>query len=279
MAHPMKSKLKVFISVDLEGIAGIVDEAETSPEGRDHPWARKLMTAEANAAMEGALEAGATEIIVNDSHWNKRNLIPEELNPAAQLIRGQQQPLSMMEGIDESFDAAIFIGYHGSLSSRRGVLDHIFDYNISHLIVNGIEYNEALLNAAVAGHVGVPVVFLSGDRAAVDETRKTLKDLPAVAVKEGLGRYAAKNLHPEKARELIRQGVKAALENRDKAQVFRVPAPVNIEVEFRYSQMATNAELIPGVQRTGTRTVSYQAKDFLEAFKVFKLMVILAEQR
>jgi len=272
-------KLKVYISADMEGVGGVVHADFTSIQRKEYPRSRRWMTQEVNAAIEGALAAGATEIVVNDSHGSMRNILIEELNPAAKLITGSPKALSMMEGIDSTFDAVIFIGYHARMGTERGILDHTYSSRtVSNIRINGRTLNEAEINAAIAGYYGVPVVMISGDEAVVRQTKEVLKDIEGVVVKRGVGRYAAEVLHPEKVRELIREGAKRAIANRKKVKIFKIDPPIKLEIEFLKSSMADMATLIPGVKRIGGRTVFYEGKDYIETFKLMRALIALARE-
>ncbi|MGD8727638.1 MAG: M55 family metallopeptidase, partial [Gemmatimonadales bacterium] len=207
--------LKVFISVDMEGITGVVNWEEVSRDGKDYDLFRRIMTDETNAAVEGALAAGAAEITVRDSHGSARNILPDRLHPAARLIRDWSGgPKGMMEGIDESYDAVIFIGYHAKAGTPNAMLEHTSSGSVTDFSINGMSLPEGGYNALIAGSYGVPVVFAAGDKAVCDQLRTFLSDLETVAVKEGIG-AAANSLHPDRAHELIRAGVARALSNLD----------------------------------------------------------------
>lgn len=273
-----QKKLKVFISVDMEGIAGIVSGDQTSSSGEDYGIARRWMTGEVNAAIRGALEAGATEIVVNDSHSSMRNVIASELNPAAFLITGSPKPLSMMQGIDKSFDAVILVGYHARAGTEDGVLDHtISGGSIYSIKVNGSEMSEAELNALIAGWYDVPVVLIAGDAKICEQAKKGLgEELEVAAVKEAVGRYAAKSLTPEKAQELIQKKTKIALEKKNKTRPFKMKPPYRFDVNFLRSSMADGAELIPQVERTGGRSVRFVIDDYIKGFKLLRAVIYLA---
>jgi len=263
------NKLKVFISVDMEGICGVINWEEVSRDGRDYNLFRKLMTEETNAAIEGALEAGATEIIVRDSHGSARNILPELLNPAAKLIRDWSGgPLQMMEGIDETFDAVIFIGYHARAGTPDAVLEHTMSGRVYDLKLNGELMPEAGLNAAIAGYFGVPVVLVAGDLAITKQAKELLGEVETVAVKEGIGE-AAKMLHPKKARELIKEKTIFALKNLKKYKPFKLNPPYTMEITFTSEASAHRASFIPGAKRTGPRSVSFTSNDFMEVLKFF----------
>ncbi len=195
--------MKLYISCDMEGIGGVVDGEQTNPTHPEYQYCRKLMLGEVNAAIEGALTAGAREIVVNDAHWNMRNLLNEDLHPAALYLSGSPKPLSMMTGIDNTFAAAFFIGYHARAGSAPANIDHTYDdpQVVQGVWLNGTEVGEYGVNAAVAGYFGVPVVLMTGDQTACAQARELLgDDLETVVVKEAVGRVAAKNLHPTRAR-------------------------------------------------------------------------------
>lgn len=272
-----EKKLKVFISVDMEGIAGVVHGDQTSSSGSDYNLARRWMTEEVNAAIRGSLEAGATEIVVNDSHGSMRNVIASELNPAAHLITGSPKPLSMMQGIDETYDAVIFIGYHAHAGTKDGVLDHTYSGgSVLSIKVNDIEMGEAELNALVAGWYNVPVVLIVGDSTVCSQVRKILGDeLEVAPVKEAVGRYAAKSLTPKKAQELIQQKTKSALEKASRMKPFKLSPPFRFELNFLYSYMADAAELVPGVERVGGRTVRFETEDYIQGFKLMRALISL----
>jgi D-amino peptidase len=271
--------MRVYISVDMEGIAGVTHEDQTDPIESRHAGEynrfRRLMTNEANAAIAGALEAGAESLLVNDSHWLMRNLLAEELNPAAELLSGGPKRLSMVEGIDGGFDAAMFIGYHARAGTRNATIDHTYTSRVYEARLNGEPVGELALNAAMAGVHGVPVALVSGDQALAAEARTLLGDgIETVVVKEAVGRFAARSLAPSVACERIRAGAKAAL--RRKHSLLKIAPPIRLEVDFALTQMADMAELVPGSSRTGGRTVAYSGDDYREVFRAWRAMYNLA---
>lgn len=269
---------KVYISADMEGITGLVDSSQVSPTGRDYALGRSLMTAEVNAAIAAALEAGASEVVVNDSHGPQTNLQPDQLDRRASLITGQPKPFGMMQGLDASFAAVIFIGYHAQASTPAAVLDHTYNSELKSVRLNGREVGEYGLNAALAGHYGVPVVFLSGDRAVTEQARAFIPGIEVVAVKEGIVRTAARTLHPEEARGKIAAGIKAALARRGQIQPVALSRPVVIEIELADSAQADSAMLVPGMERVSGRVVRYSAPDMAVAYKISRLVARLASQ-
>lgn len=265
--------LKIFISVDMEGISGVVDDDQTSATGHDYERFRKLMTAEANAAIDGARDAGATHILVNDSHGTHRNLLIEELHAPAELISNNIKPMGMMAGLDETFAAAIFIGYHAKASSAEGVLAHTGNGStITDLRINGRSVGEGGMNIHAAGSLGVPVVLVSGDQAAIAEVRELVPNIEGVQVKEAIGTAAARSLRPEEAARLIREGTARAIRRR--AEIKPVPAslPVRFEVSFTDPSLALMAEQIPTVERTGPHTIAFVADEYLTGYRFVRVL-------
>ena len=263
-----KNKLKVYISVDMEGVTDVIHWNETNP-GDDYNYYRMLMTKEANAAIEGAMNAGATEIVVRDAHSSARNIIPDLLNKKAKLIREWSGgPLSMMEGIDNTFDAVVFIGYHAKAMSQNATLKHTMSGTILDLKVNGISLPEAGWNGLIAGYFNVPVVFISGDKAICEQSKNIFGNIYTLAVKEGIG-DASINLHPEVSRELIKKGVKNAIENRSKIKPLKFKSPFTIEIQFKQESIANRLSYYPQAIRTGEYSVTYKNDNFYEIMRFF----------
>jgi D-amino peptidase len=271
--------MRVYISIDMEGIAGVVHESQTDPTtpafAAEYGRFRRLMTAEANAAVEGALAAGATRVLVNDSHWFMRNLLAEELHQAAELVSGDPKPRSMVQGIEDGFDAALFIGYHARAGTRNAILDHTYADRIHEVRLNGKPVGELGLNAALAGVHGVPVVLVSGDSALAAEAKDLLGDgVATVIVKEAVSRHAAKSVAPAVACRMIREDVPRALERKHAA--FTLRAPVTLEVDFAMTIHADMAELCPGATRTAGRTVAFTHQDYGEVFRAWRTLLNLS---
>ena len=268
-ASQQNRPLRVFISADMEGIAGVVNAAQLSAGEFEYERFRKLMTAEVNAAIDGALAAGATKITVADSHGNGLSILPEELNPQARLIRSWPRPLEMMEGVDGGFDAALFIGYHASINTPGAVRAHtISSRRFYDVRLNGKHASEALLNAALAGHFGVPVVLLSGDDKIVEEAHRTIDpQIMGVTVKRAIGYHSADNLAPEAARKLIREGVKDALGRLSAFRPFTVSKPTRLEITFKNMINAEVLALLPNVERVDGATIAFTGKDMVEVMK------------
>jgi D-amino peptidase len=273
-----KTGPKVFISVDMEGIWGVVQGSQTSSSGADYGVARKWMVEDVNAVIVGLFEAGAAEIVVNDSHGSMRNIIADELDPRASLISGSPKPLSMMQGIDATYDACIFVGYHARAGTAEAVLDHTYSSaTIRSIKVNGREMPELGINAAIAGYFNVPVIMLSGDTETCAQAKSILgEELVTVAVKDGVGRYAAANLPQEVARKRLKEGAKEALLRTGKMPLFKPNAPYTFELEFLSSAQTEMPTLVPQVKKTGARGVAFSSADYLEGFKLMRALIALA---
>ena len=270
-----QQKLKVYISVDMEGIAGVVSNAQAG--GSDYEWARPLMLAETNAAIAGAFEAGATEVVVNDAHGSHTNLRADLLDWRATLISGSPKPMGMVEGLDGTFDAVVLIGYHGHANQVDAVMGHTYSHALRHVLINGREVGEYGTAGMVAGYYRVPVAFVSGDKVFAEEARKFFPGVEALAVKEGIGFTAAKTLHPAVARERITAGVKAALARRSEMKPVSFTAPITLEVELAMASDADAVMFVPGMERVSGSTVRYRAPDALIAYKVSRLIRMLAK--
>ncbi len=276
-ANKKRSTMKVFISADMEGISGITHAEHVLRSGKEHERARKLMTEEVNAAVEGAFEAGARKIVVNDSHGTMKNIIPEELHENAELITGSPKPMSMMEGLDASFNAIFFIGYHGMRGAYPSILEHTYSsrvvYNIS---INNRLMGETGINAAIAGYYGVPIALVTGDQKLIEEAHTFLGKVETVVVKKAVGRTAARCLSPVKARQLIKKGAIKALKQIGNLTLFKMKPPINLEVAFINPGMAEMAALVPGSKHINGRIISFSSEDMIEVYKAFLAMITLA---
>jgi len=267
MAKAQK-KLKVYISVDMEGVTDVIHWNETNT-GDDYQYYRTLMTKEANAAVEAAIECGAVEVFVRDAHSSARNIIPDMLNKKAKLIREWSGgPYSMMEGIDNTFDAVIFIGYHAKAMTQNAALKHTMSGAILDLKVNNISIPEAGWNGLIAGYCDVPVVFISGDKAVCEQSKSIFGEIVTLAVKEGFG-DASLNLHPEVSRDLIKAGVKEALKNIKKFKPLKLDPPYTIQIDFKQESLASKLSYYPGAERAGEYGVKYTSTDFYEIMRFF----------
>jgi D-amino peptidase len=261
--------MRIYISVDMEGLAGVAHPHQVvhGREGIDRPdydRSRALMAGEANAAVEAAIEAGAADVVVNDSHWLMRNLRAEDLHPSARLIIGDK-PLSMTQGIggdgDGDFDGAAFIGYHAGAGHPTGVIGHTYSSaTIQEVRVDGVPHNEAALNAIRLGHHGVPVILVAGDDALAGEVETLLPWAERVVVKRALGYSVAEMLSPAEARAAIGAGMRRAIERLGEMRVY-TPEALRGEIDFRLPVMADYAALLPGIRRVAPRTVGFEAAD------------------
>ncbi len=275
LPQPGPNNFKVYISADIEGIGGVVSRMQTSWEGEEYQRFRRFMTQEVNAAIEGALDAGATEVVVSDSHGSGQNILIEELNKEVKLIRDWPRPLIMMEGIDETFDAVFFIGYHAREGSRDATLAHTMSGSrIFDIKLNGISVPEAGFNAAIAGHFGVPVALISGDQTIVAQAKELLGDVEGVVVKEGIGTIA-KTIHPEKAQKLIKEGAIRALKRLKDFQPFKLQTPVTMEITFKDEVYASLVGMLPGVKQLDGRTISFTGEDMVEVSKFLSAILFL----
>lgn len=257
--------LKVYISADMEGVGGVVTGEQLSPTGFEYAKAREWMTEEVLAAIAAAREAGATEFLVSDSHGNFQNLLIEKLPKEIAIVRGGPRPLSMMQGIDSTFDAVLFIGYHSSTSNPAGVRAHtISSARLADVRINGVSMPEAGINALIAGHFRVPVVMISGDDAAVAEAKRIVGELEGAVVKENFGFHSARTLTPEAARERIREAVRRALANRPRFKPLAPGGPVTLELQFKNYRPAEILAFLPIVERADAHTVRFVGKDILE---------------
>jgi D-amino peptidase len=259
--------LKVFISVDMEGIAGVVASREVSSSGPDYQYFRELTTLETNAAIEGALAAGATEVVVRDGHGSKNNVIPHLLHEEAKLLRGvTDRPENMMLGIDESFDAVLFIGYHAKAGTEEGIVAHTSSGNVIDLSVNGVSLPEAGYNAIIAGLFDVPVVLVAGDNWICDQARELFGDVTTVETKVGMG-VAALGLHPDRVRDDIREATTAALGDLGRYEPYQLEPPYTMVLKVRNER-----GLYPGAEKTGEGEFTFTNSDFLEVMNAFNAM-------
>jgi D-amino peptidase len=257
--------LKVYISADMEGVVGAVTGDQLGPSGFEYRYFRELMTAEVNAAIRAARAAGATEILVSDSHGNGENLLMDQLPQDIQLVRSWPRPLMMMEGIDETFDAAIFIGYHSSTANPTGVRAHTMSSaNVAGLKLNGMDMPEAGVNAAIAGHFGVPVVMISGDDAIVEEATGILGDVEGATVKWSYGFHSARTLMPEAARALIEETVSRGLDRLEEFSPYRLEEPIQLDLTFKNYMPAELMAYLPNVDRVDSHTVRFIGADMVE---------------
>ena len=267
---------KVFISVDMEGITGVVQPAQLGPEGFEYQRAREWMTGEVNAAISGIREAGPAEIVIADSHGNGQSLLIDQLPDDVRIVRGFPRPLEMMQGIDDSFAAAVFIGYHASEWTANAVRGHtISSARLLGIKLNGHEVSEGIYNAALAGQFGVPVAFVSGDRLAVTQLQEAAPAAEGVIVKEPYGYHSALTVTPARGRALILDGVKRAMAKIGSLQPYRLTAPIALEVGFKLTIDAERAAFVPGLSRSDAHSVKGTFRDMTEITKLLQLLTSL----
>lgn len=253
----------------MEGVAGIVDWDQVTSDKGDYSLGRDLMVGEANAAIEGAAAAGAKTIVLADSHGSMFNMPAEKLHPAAEIVQGRCRGLSMMEGVSKDFDMAAFIGYHAMACTERGCLAHTYSGSIRECKINGRALGEPGLNATLAAHFGVPLVFLSGDEAACREAQGLFPGLVTAPVKKSIAAKAARSLHPSKAREAIKAGIEKAIKAGPPKKSNLPKAPYHMTITLRQVQMADLCERIPYVTRKGATGVEFEHEDFVMVYGAF----------
>lgn len=260
-----QEKPRIYISADMEGVVGVVTGEQLGPSGFEYQRFREFMTAEVNAAIAAAREAGAGEILVSDSHGNGQNLLIEKLPKDVQVVRAWPRPLMMMQGIDETFDGVIFLGYHASTTNPAGVRAHTMSSaRLADIRLNGMSMPEAGINAAIAGHFGVPVIMISGDDAIVAEARKLLGDIEGAVVKWAYGFHSARTLTPEAAYELIRQKVKKAVARLGEFKPYKLKTPVQLEVQFKNYRPSEVLSYLPVVERIDAHAIRFVGRDMIE---------------
>jgi D-amino peptidase len=267
---------KIFISSDIEGCAGIVDWQQVIGSGDDLDIGRRLLLGEVNAAIDGAVAAGADEVVVNDSHWRMQNLDPSRLSGNASYISGRYKPLYMMQGLDNTFDAAFFVAYHGSIGGEPAVLSHTYNPRaIADIRLNDVTVGESAINALVALHHQVPIVLVTGDRQTAEQAKRFLPGAEYVVVKEAVSRFAAHSLHPDRAREEIKAGAQRALSKTDRPEPPGIELPARLEIDFLNADMAGMAAWIAGAKQTSVRTVTLESSNPLELYQAFVAIVFL----
>lgn len=264
--------MKIFISADIEGVAGVVTPQQGQPGNPEYERARRLMTEEVNAAIAGAFDGGASAVVVSDSHGPMVNLIAEELDPRAELASGRPKPMGMAAGLDQSFDRVFFTGYHAG-AGRFGVLSHtVSGFAFQALRANGIDCAEATLYGAYAGDLGVPVVLLSGDDRLAEQCAPLFPAAEMVVVKRALGNRAAQSVSPQMARERLRAAARQAVAAPPPAERFRIPGPIRLEADLAAAVMADLCGTIPVAERIGPRSLAFTCADIAAALRWISVM-------
>jgi len=266
-----------YVSVDLEGCADVVHWDEVRPSERaEYRRSRHVMTAETNAVLDGLIAGGAMRVVVNDAHSAMRNLIAERLHSSVELVGGRFKPLFMLEGIGTQFAAACFVGYHGAIGDARAVMGHTYSPRVVYECrLNGEPVGEVTINAALAGHFGVPVVLVSGDRATLDEARRVLPWAVCVETKRSISYHAAECIAPGLLQERLRDTARHAMSNATNAKAYALCAPISIEIDTLKTAHADLFCLIPGCRRIAPRTVEYRADDMPAVYRALVAMIYL----
>ena len=265
--------MKIYISADMEGLTGAVTSEQLGPSGFEYSRFREIMTDEVLAAIEGAMEAGATEFLVSDSHGNGQNLLIEKLPDDVMVVRAWPRPLMMMEGIDDTFDGAIFIGYHTSTTNPRGVRAHTMSSaNLTDIRINGQSVSEGFVSAAIAGHFGVPAILVTGDDAVVEETQGFLPDIEGAVVKWANSFHSAKSLTPKAGQALIKEKAKSAVSRISDFQPMRIEGPIEVEIQFKHYRPAEILSYLPNIERASAHAVRFIAQDMVEVSKFIEFV-------
>jgi D-amino peptidase len=269
--------MKIFISADMEGISGVATNQQLKTNSEYHRF-RKLMTADVNAAIEGAFNGGATEVVVADGHGNMSNIIIEELDPRARLVSGSNRVMCQLEGLDESFDGIMFIGHHGREGgSDVAVISHtLAGICVNEMKVNGKVVGETEMDTYVGGGFGVPTIMISGDDAYIREVKETLPEVEAAVTKRAVDRFAAELIHPEKARKEIREKAEAAVKRAKEFKPLVLEGPVTFDIQFKGSQQAKMTTTLPTVELTGPKSIRFTCADIITAYKNMWGCVIIA---
>jgi D-amino peptidase len=276
MAQAQPRPRKIFISVDMEGISGVVQPAQLGPDGFEYQRAREWMTGEVNAAIAGVRETGPAEIVICDSHGNGQSLLIDKVPEDVRIVRGFPRPLEMMQGLDETFTAAMFIGYHASEWTPGAVRGHtISSARLLGVRLNGAEVSEGIYNAALAGHFGVPVAFVSGDRLAVTQVQQVAASAEGAIVKEPYGYHSANTVTPARGQAMIREGAKRAMGKIGSLQPYRVTTPVALEVGFKLTIDAERAAFVPGLARSDAHNVKGTFHDMVEVTRLLQVLTSL----
>lgn len=269
-----KEDMKIYISADMEGLVGAVTEQQLGPEGFEYNQFRRIYTNEVNAAIEAAFAAGATEILVSDSHGNGQGLLIEDLNPKVQLVRSWPRPLGMMQGIDASYAGVFFIGFHASTTNMKGVRAHTMSSaNLTSIKLNGVPMSEASFNAAVAGHFNVPVLLVTGDDAIAEEATALLGDIETAIVKWAYGFHSVRTLLPDAAYALIRDKSTKALAKIGKISPYKLKGPITLEVSFKNYTPVELLAYLPIIERIDSHTIRYRGKDMIDISKFIEFIL------
>lgn len=274
-----RAAVKILIASDMEGITGVTNWEQVTPGHPEYTRFRKLMTGDVNAAVRGALDAGADEVIVADGHWNGSNILIEELDARARLNSGSPSPFSMMQGIDNHVNGVLFIGYHARQGSQDAVLDHTWSNTcVANVWLNELIAGEYTLNAALAGHFNVPILMVSGDQTVCTQAAQQIGALETAIVKQATGHFSADCLSPEASQRLIETVARRAVKKlirKNAPEPFAMKTPIRVTVELNSSDMADQAMLMPDVTRDGLK-LSFTADNLPQAYSAFRALVLMS---
>jgi D-amino peptidase len=273
--------MKLLIAADMEGITGVVTWNHVSSSHSEYNRFRKLMTADVNAAVAGAFEGGADEVIIADGHGSGHNILLEELDPRALLNAGNAAPFSMIQGVANDVDAAMFVGYHARAGTENAVLCHTWDLHIANVWLNKKLVGETGLNAAVCAYFGIPLIMVSGDQALAKEAQELIPDVEPVVVKQASSHFSAELLPPSAAQAMIREGARNAVKNFQTGKgpkPFNISAPVTVSIEFTNTAKADGAMRFPGASRKNALEVEAVGQDMLTAFNIFRSLAQLGDR-
>lgn len=270
--------MKILIAADMEGISGVTHGDQTTPGHSEYARFRKIMTADVNAAIKGAFEAGADDVRVTDGHWDGNNILIEDLNPRARLNAGNGSPFSMVQGVEDGVDGVFFIGYHACAGSKNAVLVHTWSKAVANLWLNEHLVGEVGLNAALCGYFNAPVALVTGDQTVCGEARNLLGPIEVAVVKRATGHLSAECLPPKLAQDKICEAATRAIMRLKAGELkpFRLQSPVRLRLEFTHSTMAERASLLPGAARLDGKTIEWTSDHPAEAYNSFRAAVSLA---
>jgi D-amino peptidase len=267
-SNAQQNRVRIYISADMEGVVGVVTGEQLGPQGFEYQRFREFMTQEVNAAIQGAIDGGATEIVVSDSHGNGQNLLIEKLPRGILLVRSWPRPLGMMQGIDSTFAGAVFIGYHSGTTNPEGVRAHtLSSARLTDVKLNGVSMSEAGINAAIAGHFNVPVIMVSGDDVVVKETTALLGNIEGAVVKWASGFHSAKTIMPEASYQLIREKVQKAVSRIRDFKPYKLTTPVKLEVRFKNYRPSEVLSYLSIVERPDAHSIRFTGGDMIEVSK------------
>jgi D-amino peptidase len=269
--------MKIFISADMEGISGVATRQQLNTPS-EYQRFRKLMTADVNAAIEGAFNGGAEEVVVADGHGNMSNIFIEELDVRARLVSGSNRVMCQLEGLDDSFDGIMFVGHHGREgASESTVISHtLASICVNEMKINGKAVGETEMNSYVAGAFGVPPLFISGDDQYIKEVKETLPNVEAAVVKRGIDRFSAELLHPKAAHDIIRQKAEIAVKKAKELKPLTLTGPITFQIEFKGPQQAKMTTTIPHIELISPTRITFTCDNMVTAYKQMWACVIIA---